>query len=443
MLRKLVLREFRAFRNQEFKFSRINIFAGKNNSGKSSVMSAINLIAQTVKDREIGGPAILLNGQYEQLGTYIDAVHGNIARRPIGLDIDFDDYSLGLELKYRAQRRQIELQKFELKKNLTEVYKYTSRKDAFESRVYGKDAAQFLGLSRKTRPTFRNFWPISFAPVNEILAMDPGNAHAATSRSRYLSASRDLSNAMTQIDNHFSNFESISAFRDKPSRTYLYTGETARTVGISGSNAAQILAQDAAQRGSGKGSLAEAVSDWFKKTGIAKALSVKSLTSRHFEICIVSNDGSEHNICDVGFGCSQVLPVLLGGLRLLEQRGRRDSSTLTIQEPEIHLHPNAQAELGTFFVDVADRGAQVFIETHSDSLILRIASHVASGRIKPDDVAIFWVGDDEDHTVDCVSITDVGTFEPPWPGGFFPQRSIETTNLAREVIKRAPGKRLK
>lgn len=443
MLRTLTLREFRAFRNHQFSFSKINIFAGKNNSGKSSVMSAINLLAQTIKDRDVGGPALLLNGQYEQLGTYIDVVHGNIARRPIGIDIIFDDYDLSLEFKYRTQRRQIELQKFELKRSHREIYKYTSRKDAFESRINGKDAAQYIGLGRKVRPTFRNFWPINFIPIDEIISMDHSQQKATIARDRYISASRELSNALSQIDNHFSSFESISAFRDRPSRTYLYTGETAKNVGITGSNTAQILAQDAAQRGSGKGSLAEAISDWFRSTGIAKGLSVKSLTSRHFEISVVSNDGSEHNICDVGFGCSQVLPVLLGGLRIIEQRGRRDSSILTVQEPEIHLHPNAQAELGTFFVDVAKRGVQVFIETHSDNLILRIASHVASGRIQPDDIAIFWVGDDEEHTVESVSITEVGTFSPSWPGGFFPQRSLETTNLARQVIRRSPQKRLK
>ena len=443
MLKRISLRDFRAFRNQDLALSKINIFAGKNNSGKSSIMSAINLISQTINEKDISGSPLVLNGPYEQLGTYIDAVHGNIARRPIGIDVGFDDYLLSLDFKYRTQRKQIELQRFELRNSSGEVYKYTSRKDAFESRVHGKDAVQYFGLSRKYRPIFRNFWPFNVAPINEIFENSASEEKSQIYRKRFVQFSQELNQSQSALDSHFSNFEAVSAFRDKPSRTYLYTGETARNVGITGSNAAQILAQDAAQRGSGKASLAEAVSDWFRKTGIAKSLSVKSLTSRHFEICVVSNDGSEHNICDVGFGCSQVLPVLLSGLRLPDQRHRRGNSTLTVQEPEIHLHPNAQAELGTFFVDMAGRGAQIFIETHSDSLILRVASHVAAGELDPNDVSLFWVQDDEEHSVARVSITDTGTFDPPWPGGFFPQRSIETTNLARQVIKRKPEKRLK
>ena len=267
MLNRLTLRDFRAFRKQDFEFSKINIFAGKNNSGKSSVMSAINLTAQTMNEQEIEGSPLVLNGQYEQLGTFIDTVHGNVTRRPIGIDLGFGDYQLNLDFKYRMQRRQIELLRFELKKDNCDLYKYSARKDAFESRIKGRDASQYFGLSRKTRPRFRNFWPMNVVPLMDILTHETAK-RSRDARSKHQTFVRELLDSRVYFESLFSNFETISAFRDKPVRTYLYTGETARNVGISGSYTAQILAQDAAQRGSGKGSLAEAISQWFRQTAL-------------------------------------------------------------------------------------------------------------------------------------------------------------------------------
>lgn len=251
---------------------------------------------------------------------------------------------------------------------------------------------------------------------------------------------RNLAFALRRLETYFDDFDSISAFRDKPQRTYLFSGETARKIGTTGSNTAQILAADASQRGAEKGSLVEAISRWFRVTGIAQAVYVKSLTSRHFEICVRSNDGTEHNICDVGFGCSQVLPVLIGGLRLFDKDGHRHSKKrlLVVQEPEIHLHPNAQAALGSFFVDLISGGGQVFVETHSDNLVLRVARHVALGDLNPDDVAIFWVDDSGDDRVQRLGITADGAFEPEWPGGFFPQRHNESLELARVAFRKRP-----
>lgn len=93
MINHLTLRDFRAFKRQKFSFAKLNIFVGRNNSGKSSVLSALNLIAQTINERELEGTPLLLNGQYDSLGTYIDVVHGNMATRPIGMEIGFDRYN--------------------------------------------------------------------------------------------------------------------------------------------------------------------------------------------------------------------------------------------------------------------------------------------------------------------------------------------------------------
>jgi predicted ATPase len=102
-----------------------------------------------------------------------------------------------------------------------------------------------------------------------------------------------------------------------------------------------------------------------------------------------------------------------------------------VQEPEIHLHPNAQAAMGSFFVELSQGSGQIFVETHSDNLILRVARHVALGHLSPNDVQIIHVSDVENHKVTEIGIDKFGSFTKKFPEDFFPQRKKESFNLAR------------
>lgn len=132
------------------------------------------------------------------------------------------------------------------------------------------------------------------------------------------------------------------------------------------------------------------------------------------------------------------MPVLVGALntsirhRVGTLSTRRGSALFVVQEPEIHLHPNAQATLGSFFVSLFRKAGQLFVETHSDALVLRIARHVARSELDPKDVAIFFFENGPDgKKVRRLETNERGVFAPPWPGGFFPQREKEALGLAR------------
>lgn len=435
MLNSITLRNFRAFKEQTFHFKKLNIFVGKNNSGKSSALSAINLIAQTLKEPDLDGTPLILNGQFDKLGTFIDVVNGNNPRRKIGIDLSFDQYIIRTDYKYRTQRRQIELSNFELLENGVSVIKFVQRKDAYDIFIFGDSFEKLLPESQKRRPRFRNFWPVRFSRF-----LIPNVSPDSFAYNQVRKVERALSMARLRLDEIFNNFDSLSPFRDQPQRTYLYSGETARNIGVSGSNTAAMLAADSAKRGNQKKNLVEGISRWFEYTGIAKELSVVSLTPRHFELCLVSNDGTRHNICDVGFGCSQVLPVLTAGLSLFEvEASRGDRRLLMVQEPEIHLHPNAQAAMGSFFISLVSKGGQVMIETHSDNLILRVARHVALGDIAPEDVMIFFISDAGDERLLEIGFKDSGSFSVEFPEGFFPQRQSESLMLARAAMTKREG----
>ncbi len=432
MIHGITLRNFRAFREQSFKFKKLNIFIGRNNSGKSSALSAINVIAQTLRDQDLDGTPIVLNGPFDNLGTYIDVVHGNHPARRIGIDIEFDHWLIKTEFKYRTQRRQIDLTNVELVDRGKPAFKFTQRKDAYDLLISGTPYERLFPDTPKRRPRFRNFFPLRFGLNDPYVRKSRDLSEPAVTK--LLDADRCLSQARLRLERHFQTFDTISPFRDKPQRTYLYSGETARQIGVSGTNTATMLASDASKRGAQRKNLQEGISDWFQYTGIAQGLSVVSLTPRHFEICLVSNDGTKHNICDVGFGCSQVLPVLTAGLSLFSDDTPSNTRVFVVQEPEIHLHPDAQAAMGSFFANLVRRGGQCFIETHSDNLVLRVARHVALGDLDPDDVAIFYVSDSGDDRVTEIDITSKGAFEPPFPDGFFPQRQFESLSLARAAM---------
>lgn len=439
MIKNLTLRNFRAFRSEIFEFSKFNIFVGPNNSGKSSAISAINLIAQTFNNAEISQSPLVLNGLFDRLGTYLDLVHGNRSNTPLGIDISIDDYAIKFDYKYRQQRREIELVKFQIDEKNKNAFSYESKKDSFSMKLMGKDVESLQPFVRKRRPQFYRLIPT--LRFSSTISHSPDMQEAPTNvRNILFSADRALMRARSQLTKTFGDFDSLGPFRDRPERTYLYSGEVAQRIGTTGSNMALMLASDTSKRGAESQNIIDEISRWFKISGIAEQVRVKSLTPRHFELVLADVNGNEQNICDVGFGCSQVMPVLAASLNMFsgnDSISSFKSPTLIVQGPEIHLHPNAQASLGSFFSRLMQSEGQIFVETHSDNLVLRVARHVADGTLKENDVKIFYVHKiNGSPVVQNISITGNGRFQPEWPGGFFPQRQSESLNLAQAAFRK-------
>jgi predicted ATPase len=134
---------------------------------------------------------------------------------------------------------------------------------------------------------------------------------------------------------------------------------------------------------------------------------------------------------DVGIGISQVLPVLVSAYA-------NKSAIVAIEQPEIHLHPALQAELGDVFMESA-LGVQkntFIIETHSEHLILRILRRIRETNegdlpkglppIKPQDVQVIYAEPTSEGAIlHALSISEEGEFLEKWPDGFFPERAKE------------------
>lgn len=120
------------------------------------------------------------------------------------------------------------------------------------------------------------------------------------------------------------------------------------------------------------------------------------------------------SIADVGFGVSQVLPVLVA--LLVAEPGQ----LVYIEQPELHLHPRAQTILARLLFDAAERGVRVVAETHSSLILLGIQTLVAEGRPR-DLVKLHWFTRDEATGTTSVASTDLdetGAFDADWPEDF-------------------------
>jgi len=112
------------------------------------------------------------------------------------------------------------------------------------------------------------------------------------------------------------------------------------------------------------------------------------------------------NVADVGIGVSQVLPVLVAMLTA------KPGQLVYIEQPEIHLHPRAQARLADAIIEASNRGVRVVIETHSQLLLLAIQTRIAEDEIDPENVMLHWFTRDER------GVTSVASREPDEKGAF-------------------------
>jgi len=446
MITRLYLENFRAFEKLDIPLSKINCFLGPNNSGKSAIISAINVLSQTLESTDRDAP-LLLNGKFEDLGTYEDTVYSNITNRniKIGLEIieniqrpsDEKPSSLRIEIvyHYRKQRREIVINGLEISSPINNLLLKTRVSERSNTQIVEKVSPEYgdIKTGRSSSGTIRtNHFIPNVSP--SLIRYFPSKGRRVVRRRRdtYFDLDFELYDVSQLITSHLSKVEFIGPFRSRPERTYSFSGESPSSVGATGDKCIDILASDQSRRKGKRKNIAQQVTNWLQQSEIAKRIVVFPLTDRHFEIYVSHiHTGEEVNIADAGFGISQILPILVAGYFI------PSNSTFIIEEPEIHLHPKAQSEIGTFLYEVYKKNVQIFVETHSEHLLLRLQRHIASGDLSPKDVNVFYIYTDEKGKgkIDkLIPIGEDGYFSEEWPQGFFPERLREAEQIAKQSL---------
>jgi hypothetical protein len=213
----------------------------------------------------------------------------------------------------------------------------------------------------------------------------------------------------------------IGPFRQPASRVYSYSGTAPGTVGRGGEMVPELLHQN--------DSAVSRVNEWFQRFAIRYQLHLKQLGGKTrsdiFELRLRDKArGSSVEVAfnDVGFGISQMLPIIV-------QSVASEKKIITIEQPEVHIHPRLQAEIGDLLVETMQtNGHQFLVETHSEHLILRLRKLVREKKLKPQDLCVLHVSRGKHGAeVQRIHVGDDGSFLDEWPGGFFPERLRELT----------------
>lgn len=143
-------------------------------------------------------------------------------------------------------------------------------------------------------------------------------------------------------------------------------------------------------------------------------------SSDYMSRCLAKNTvtGAEVLIANYGFGVSQCLPIFVQGAIA------PPNTTLMVEQPEEHLHPTAQLEIGSFFSDLwQKRKVGSIIETHSDNILLRLRRLIATGKLPAKDVSVAYFAHDENNgnmpVVRNLDINSDGSMESGLPAEFF------------------------
>jgi hypothetical protein len=318
------------------------------------------------------------------------------------------------------------------------------RNDEGASETAWSCTSEFFDLDNQPEP---NFWPFmelfsqdGFLPgirvLQSRLSTNEDNQGFGVPFNLILAILTGLRNA---ISNLLIGINYLGPLRTEPQRFYYVAGQGNPVVAPTQSIARHLLKadQEAIQR----------INSWLSVSGMATEIRPFPLDERHtlYELRVLENlDSSGQqlstNLHEVGFGMSQILPVLLQ--TVLSTSG----NTIVVEQPELHLHPRAQAQLGDMFVSIAQRGVRFLIETHSEHLLLRLQKQIArttAGEISfnerelmllPSQLAVYFVH--RKNGMSTATKVDIGPYgdllnTPEGFDDFFSDDMIETAERMR------------
>jgi hypothetical protein len=249
----------------------------------------------------------------------------------------------------------------------------------------------------------------------------------------------------------FATYRYIGPLREEPSRRYIYEEEVIE-IGLKGENAAYISLtdydkkitdfhlfnseSDSFYKPTESMKLGDALTAWLQTMSIDRFAATSWNEIVYLDLASASSRNTMVNIADVGFGVSQVLPIVLEGLRM--PRGH----TLILEQPEIHLHPKLQMQMADYFISLALSQKRVIVETHSDHIVNRLVRRIVEDtRCNYDELISIYFITPTPHGSKCEKVNiDPQKGIVNWPEEFFDQTAIELQKTVQAGLrKRMPS----
>jgi predicted ATPase len=420
---------------------------GTNSSGKSSIIQLLLLLKQTVEsaDRaqvlDFGDERSLttLGGMRDVLYRHdVDRVlsFGLTWERAIALQVPdpqakrrqvlFEDTTPRFEAHIgadpRGQPRVVDMS-YELAGR-----RFTMRAQTGSPNKYKLDSTG-EGFNLVRRPG--RVWPLP-SPVKFYGFPDEVKAH-------YQNAGflPDLELAFESL---FTETYYLGPLREYPKREYLWSGGQPTGVGDKGERAvSSLLAARGTPFSPGyrkkKVTLEAYTASWLERLGLISGFSVVQLAegSNLYQVRVRRTpDAPEVLITDVGFGVSQVLPVIVLLFSVPEK------SIIILEQPEIHLHPFVQAGLADLFIEAVKlRDVQIIFESHSEHLLQRLQRRIAEGAFEARDTALYFTStSSRGASIDQLHLDVFGNIEN-WPNDFFGDPLGEGSAMLKAQLERS------
>lgn len=438
MITNLRIQNFKALKDTtELRFKPLTLLIGPNSSGKSSILQSLLMLRQTVVSSDTKTALIL--DDYVRLGSFRNIVWNHDGKNVINLRIGSEDTFWELSFSVLRTGRtagSIYLKRLDFTGSIPVLPKY-----------YGKEPITFSISKEPKKKSYRltlsipcelTVGSLSVGRFDKFIASYPFRrklqkeieshlARRAKGEKKYQRVQLIMGQIMYATD--FLSFllkqiSHVGPLREEPQPLYASTGALPKEVGKRGQWAITTYLQAPKTE-------RQQIDEWLKRLGMVSQFKVKQLGRhlRFYEARVQdSHTGVASTILDVGFGLSQILPLVVQSVCM----GKDE--LLLIEQPEIHLHPKAQAEMGSFFVDQALRKKRFIIETHSELLLSRICTHIAEKRIRLQDVAVYYFDPTSEGTkVLTININEKGEYEN-FPEGFFEESYKEALSRMKTTL---------
>lgn len=425
----LSLENFKSIRSLDKLQGRpLTLLLGPNNAGKTSILQSLLLLKRSLEYSEL---VLWLQNDWVDLGSYRETVTAGHSEKGIGFEITVQKSVEEMEtVRFRVDDREGNLQ-IRSHESTSVGHREPPGIDPESGELYfvhevlqikyQRAQEQIIAVDNRLLKNARLRW-FGFLPT--VNTIDPEETHDPFFPDPSLEYFWPLLNAW------FSKIHYIGPLRSYPERFYSFHPPARYDVGIAGEDTPHFLFANAQ-----KGRLLKSLNHWLGPEcfNLISEVRIRELTERPglFALEVKITDRWV-NIRDVGFGLSQLLPILVQSLVM------RKEELLLLEQPELHLHPKAQADLGSFLAEMVQEGRQYLIETHSEYLLMRIAAAVKEKIIAPEDVAIYFFALDAEG---CTVIKEIpldaeGRLPSPgeWPTGFF-----DTTTREAERYLFGPG----
>ncbi|MDQ4126007.1 MAG: AAA family ATPase [Actinomycetota bacterium] len=400
-------------KKREVEVRPLTVFAGANSSGKSSIMQPLLLLKQTLEAPYDPG-ALLLDGSdvtftaAEQLLASKNGEREKSFSVFITIASDKDEASIAVTYGPRGRRTlDVIRQRADLSYGRVELRQGQSG-TGFPSFPLPADVARMMDFmeSNQLGPPREIGWevrrdrcflevPIKFGSRAEAVF-----SGLTTNRFQRL---------LTEIIH-------VPALRGNPERSYPVTAVETSFPGTFEAYVASVIAQ---WQDSKAEELRRLESD-LRALRLAPSVRAVPVNDTQVELRVgrlpvkrAHRRSDMVNIADVGFGVSQTLPLLVA------LQVARAGQMVYVEQPEIHLHPKAQYNLGKILGSAVGRRVRIVVETHSSLLLLGIQAAVARGDVTPQDVGLSWFSRDETGStvVDSAHMNAAGSFGD-WPEDF-------------------------